>query len=79
VLCRGRGFGGTLTRTLTHATLQAGALRDSLRTSTGHMRPGKPTDRRRKGVGADAADGDEDDFDALVRVVRRPPLACCTF
>jgi hypothetical protein len=48
---------------------QAGALRNSLRTSTGHLKPAaRPSDRRRRGVSDDTADGDEaDDFDALVR------------
>jgi hypothetical protein len=47
---------------------QAGALKHSLRTSTGHLKAAKFADRRRRGSAAHAADDDDDDFDALVRM-----------
>ena len=48
---------------------QAGALKHSLRTSSGHLKVAKHAERRRKNATSHAADDDDDDdFDALVRM-----------
>lgn len=53
----------------TGARPQAGALKHSLRTSTGHLKAAQFSDRRRRGAAGHAADEEqEDDFDALVRI-----------
>jgi len=45
---------------------QGGLLRNSLRTSTGHMKPGRPA-RGERGRGRHRAEEDEDDFDKLAQ------------